>query len=184
MTAETPRRAAWIVAPVAVVLALLLLLLATRARGPDRDTGVVSPGRLAPAIVGETLDGTVFDLDDQRGRFVVVNFFSTTCVPCIREHPELVSFHEAYAPSGFAEVVSVAFDDSASNVAGFFEANGGDWPVIARDTGPFAVAYGVALVPESVVVADNGEVVDKLIGGVTRARIENLIAAHIEESRT
>lgn len=172
----------WIVAPVAVVLALLLLLFATREPGPDRDTGVVAAGGLAPTIVGETLDGDAFDLDDQRGRFVVVNFFSTTCVPCIREHPELVSFHEAYAPSGFAEVVSVAFDDSASNVAEFFEANGGDWPVIARDTGSVAVAYGVALVPESVVVADNGEVVDKLIGGVTRARIENVIGSYIGES--
>ena len=182
MTASTPRRAVWIVTPVAVVLALLILLFATRERGPNRDTGVVAAGGLAPSIVGETLDGDVFDLDDQRGRFVVVNFFSTTCVPCIREHPELVSFHEAYAPSGFAEIVSVAFDDSASNVAGFFEANGGDWPVIARDTGSIAVAYGVALVPESVVVADNGEVVDKLIGGVTRARIENVIGAYIEES--
>ncbi len=183
MTADTPRRAVWIVAPVAVVLLLLLLLFATRETGPNRNTGVVDRGRLAPSIVGETVDGGVFDLDDQRGRFVVVNFFSTTCVPCIREHPELVSFHEAYAPSGFAEVVSVAFDDSASNVAGFFEANGGDWPVIARDTGSIAVAYGVALVPESVIVADNGEVVDKLIGGVTRAQIENVIGAYIEESR-
>lgn len=183
MTVESPRRAVWIVTPVAVVLLLLLLLFATRERGSSRDTGVVGVGGLAPSIVAETLDGEVFDLDDESGRFVVVNFFSTTCVPCIREHPELVSFHEAYEPSGFAQVVSVAFDDSASNVASFFEANGGDWPVIACDTGPIAVAYGVALVPESVIVDNNGEVVDKLVGGVTRARIENVIRAHIEESQ-
>ena len=182
MSAETPRRALWIVAPVAVVMMLLFLLLATREPGTERDNAVVGKGQLAPSIVGPTVAGGEFDLDDQRGRFVVINFFSTTCVPCIREHPELIDFHEAYAPTGFAEVVSVAFDDSASNVAEFFEANGGDWPVIARDTGSFAVAYGVALVPESVIVADNGEVIDKLIGGVTRTQIENVIAVHIEES--
>lgn len=182
MTAEAPRRAVWIVAPVGVVMLLLVLLFATRESGPGGAGAVIGKGQLAPAIVGTTVAGSEFDLDDQRGRFVVVNFFSTTCVPCIREHPELVSFHEAYAPTGFAEVLSVAFDDSAANVAGFFEANGGDWPVIASDTGSIAVAYGVALVPESVIVADNGEVIDKLIGGVTRSQIESVIAAYIEES--
>ena len=182
MSAETPRRAVWIVAPIAVVMMLLFLLFATRDPGTTSDSAVIGKGQLAPAIIGPTIAGGEFDLDDQRGRFVVINFFSTTCVPCIREHPELVSFHEAYAPTGFAEVVSVAFDDSATNVAAFFESNGGDWPVIARDTGSIAVAYGVPLVPESVIVADNGEVIDKLIGGVTRAQIENVIGAYIEES--
>ena len=182
-TSEPPRRAVWIVTPVAVVMLLLLLLFATRDSGTGSGTAVINKGRLAPAIIGPTIAGDEFNLDDQRGRFVVVNFFSTTCVPCIREHPELVSFHEAHAPTGFAEIVSVAFDDSAANVAAFFESNGGDWPVLAADTGPIAVAYGVALVPESVIVADNGAVIDKLIGGVTRSQIENVIAAYLEESR-
>ncbi|MDE0067156.1 MAG: TlpA disulfide reductase family protein [Acidimicrobiaceae bacterium] len=182
MTAVPPRRAVWIVTPVAVVMLLLLLLFATRDSGTGSGSAAINKGGLAPAIIGPTIDGGEFDLDDQRGRFVVVNFFSTTCVPCIREHPELVSFHEAHAPTGFAEVVSVAFDDSAANVAAFFDSNGGDWPVLAGDTGSTAVAYGVPLVPESVIVADNGEVIDKLIGGVTRSQIENAIAAY-QESR-
>lgn len=183
MTAESPRRAVWIVTPVAVVMLLLLLLFATRDPGTSSNSAVIGKGRLAPAIIGPTIAGGEFDLDDQRGRFVVVNFFSTTCVPCIREHPELVGFHEAHAPTGFAEVVSVAFDDSAANVAAFFESNGGDWPVLVSNTGSIAVAYGVPLVPESVIVADNGEVIDKLIGGVTRSQIETVISAYIEESQ-
>ena len=39
----------------------------------------------APLISGPTVDGAGFDLDAERGRWVVVNFFSTTCIPCIEE---------------------------------------------------------------------------------------------------
>ena len=71
-------------------------------------------GQLAPSIVGTTVDGDEFDLDDHRGEFVIVNFFQTTCIPCRQEHPELVAFQEAYGPAGFATIVSVAFDDEPS----------------------------------------------------------------------
>jgi cytochrome c biogenesis protein CcmG/thiol:disulfide interchange protein DsbE len=154
---------------------LFIVLLATRDRG---DTGFASfnlEGKVAPAIVGTTIDGDTFDLDDYRGGFVVVNFFQTTCVPCRQEHPELVAFHETYAPSGFATVVSVAFDDRPSNIREFFEEFGGDWPVLATDTGSIAVSYGVPLVPESVLVAPDGEVITKLVGGIRMADLESVI---------
>lgn len=168
--------AAWVAAAVGVVLLAFFVLLATR---DANETGVPSidlDGELAPPIVGITLDGERFDLDDMRGQFVVVNFFQTTCVPCRVEHPELVSFHDAYAEQGIASVVSVAFDDNPERIRDFFAEFGGDWPVIADDTGPMAVDYGVPLVPESAIVAPTGEIVTKLIGGVTRAQLESIIA--------
>ncbi|GJM37132.1 MAG: hypothetical protein DHS20C19_04990 [Acidimicrobiales bacterium] len=175
--ASTPGGIAlWIVLPIGVLMLAFIVLLATRDTNETGLTIVDLDGELAPPIVGTTIDGDAFDLDDLRGQFVVVNFFQTTCVPCIREHPELISFHEAYAASETATVVSVAFDDQPANIREFFEDFGGDWPVIAEDTGPMAVDYGVALVPESAIVAPTGEVIEKLIGGVTRAQIEQVIA--------
>lgn len=174
------RRAVWIVAPVAVMMLLFIVLLATRDRDEAGFASFNLEGEVAPAIVGTTLDGEAFDLDDHRGGFVVVNFFQTTCIPCRQEHPELVAFQEAYAPSGFATIVSVAFDDSPSNIRDFFAEFGGDWPVIATDTGPIAVAYGVPLVPESVLIAPDGEVITKLAGGVRKADLEAIIQAYQE----
>lgn len=176
-TAPPRRTAVWIVLPLAVVMAGFILLLATRDSG---DTGFESfnlEGEVAPAIVGTTLDGAEFDLDDHRGSFVVVNFFQTTCIPCRQEHPELVAFQEAYGPSGFATIVSVAFDDQPNNIREFFAQFGGDWPVLASDTGPLAVAYGVPLVPESILIAPTGEVITKLEGGVRMADLEAVIGS-------
>ncbi len=147
---------------------------------PQRGTliGRSAVGKPAPPIAGMTLAGDVFDLDDQRGRWVVVNFFATWCAGCIQEHPELVAFSERHA-AGDAIVVTVAFDDSPEAVRGFFERAGGDWAVLAGDVGSVPVNYGVTAVPETYLVSPAGYVVDKLVGasGVTADRLDARIAA-------
>ncbi len=171
-----PNRLAFMAAVgVGTVLVVLIAVLATS----DTDDGFGrSPliSQPAPIISGETIDGAMFDLDDERGRWVVVNFFSTTCVPCIQEHPELIAFDEAHAPTGDASVVSIAFSDRASNVRTFFEENGGDWSVLVEDVGQYAITYGVAAVPETYLVAPSGIITSKFIGGVTQVDIEAEIA--------
>lgn len=181
-SAGAPRRTAvWIVLPIAVAMVLLIVLLASGDPASERAQNSTAIGQVTPLIEGEDLDGQWFSIDDHVGKWVVVNFFSTTCVPCIVEHPELVAFAQRRAVTGDAIVVSVAFDDSAANVREFFLENGGNWPVITGDTGSVAVDFGVTAVPESYLVAPTGIVVDKLIGGVTAdqidARIERLLAA-------
>ncbi len=45
-----------------------------------------------------------------RGKVVVVDFWSDTCIPCKREFPNLVRMHATY-PSGSFAAVSVSLDD-------------------------------------------------------------------------
>ncbi|HJL88765.1 MAG TPA: TlpA disulfide reductase family protein [Acidimicrobiales bacterium] len=160
---------------VGLVGAVLIGVLATRQAGPDR-VSMHLVGQVAPPIVGTTIDGEVWNLDDQRGRFVVANFFSTTCVPCIREHPELVVFADAHAEADDVRIVSVAFDDSPTEVEVFFRQNGGGWPVLAEDTGRVAVDWGVVAVPESYLVSPSGHVAAKVVGGIEAADLESLLA--------
>ncbi len=158
---------------VAVVLGLFVWLLAT-SRSDDK---VSSPllGLLAPAVTGEGFRGERFDLDAERGNWVLVNFFSTTCIPCQIEHPELVELERRYATSGALKIVSVTFEDKASAVQAFFEQKGGTWPVLLTDTGRIAISYGVTAVPESYLVAPDGTVVRKIIGGITADDIATII---------
>ena len=72
-------------------------------------------------------------------------------------------------------MVSIAFSDRASNVEDFFERNGGDWSVMVEDVGQYAITYGVAAVPETFLVAPNGIITSKFLGGITQADIENEI---------
>ena len=160
---------------VGVVMVVFVGLLATRDTGP-RDTPSPLLGRPAPAVVGETMDGGSFDLDELRGRWVLVNFFATWCPPCIVEHPELVRWHETHAEAGDVEIVSVAFQDSATEVEEFFLEYGGEWPVLPEGLSGAAVSWGVVALPESFLVSPQGVVVHKFTGGVTFAALESILS--------
>jgi cytochrome c biogenesis protein CcmG, thiol:disulfide interchange protein DsbE len=175
------RLAAWVAAPVLVVMLGFIVVLGTSEPAADRETGSPLLGRQAPPIEGRTVDGSTFDLADHSGGFVLVNMFATWCTPCIREHPELVEFQRRHPDD--ATVVSVVFDDSEDNVRRFFEENGGDWPVVTDPDGRIALSYAVARVPESYLIAPDGTVVTKLAGGVTADGLDRLLTQAREALR-
>lgn len=172
-------RSAIIAGIVAVALAALIALFATSSPGGGGEPGAGSAsavvGKLAPKLSATTLDGTAFDLDKLRGKWVLVNFFATWCPPCVAEHPQLVKFSQETA--GRAEVVSVPFDDTPDKIREFFAENGGSWPVLGGDTGDAAIDFGVVKLPESFLVDPQGKVVAKIAGGVTAADLERRIGA-------
>ncbi len=170
------RVAALITVPIALVLVVFVVILATRDPASDREVESPLLGQLAPRIEGtNVLTGRPFDSATFDRRWLLVNFFATWCVPCVQEHPELVAFQRGQAEAGEANVVSVVFDDQPDAVERFFARNGGDWPVVLTDDTVVA-QWGVAGVPESYLVDPGGIVRAKLVGGVTAAGLDRLVA--------
>ena len=162
---------------VAVVLAVFVVVLATREPSQDRRADSPLVGEVAPPVQGTSLTtGEPFDLDSLRGQWVVVNFFATWCVPCRVEHPELLSFSRRHQQIGDASVVSVVFDDDPGEVQQYFEDNDSTWPVIDGTGTGVILDYAVAAVPESFIISPSGYVVAKVTGGVTSVGLDQLIA--------
>jgi cytochrome c biogenesis protein CcmG/thiol:disulfide interchange protein DsbE len=164
---------------VAVVVAVLFFVFA----GADPRTSDTADtpllGKAAPNITGDTLDGGTFDLSRRRGSWVVLNFFQSECVPCKREHPELVQFAEQQAALGTAgaELYTIATPpDSDDAVRDFFATyGGGDWTVVRDYDGEVMVDYGVSKVPETWIIDPNGVVRLRLISEVSAAGLSNAI---------
>ncbi|MEM9041294.1 MAG: TlpA disulfide reductase family protein, partial [Actinomycetota bacterium] len=103
---------------VAVVMIGLLVVLVGAEPGESNEGTSPLIGRPAPEAVGELDDGRPFDLSRRRGSWVVLNFFASNCIPCIREHPELIEFVDQQRDLGSegAEFYSVVFGDTRSRV--------------------------------------------------------------------
>jgi thiol-disulfide isomerase/thioredoxin len=170
------KRAPYIAGAVAVVVALLVALFALSPSDDERPEAAPLVGRVAPAIDATSTTGQRFRLDDQRGSWVLVNFFATWCAPCKAELPELAAFAAENAPQ--ASVVSVAFDKTESRkvVTSFFSGTDGTWPVITKGGSTLAIDWGVIKLPESYLVAPTGKVVLKVNGGVRADELESYIA--------
>mgnify|MGYP003311072359 CR=1 FL=1 len=61
----------------------------------------------------------------------MLNFFTSTCIPCRNEHPELIEFvdHQRSLGVNGAEFYTIVQNDDPADVAAFFDEFGGDWPV-------------------------------------------------------
>ncbi len=166
------RRGLWIAVAVGVPVALLITVLATRQPAQTRIGDSPLVGKPAPAVEATTVDGEQFRLSDTRGRWVLVNFFATWCVPCRLEHGDLIGISQR----GDAAVVGVVYNDSVQAVKEFRADEGGDWPMVDDPRGRIALGFGVAGVPESYLIDPEGRIVAKVLGGIRAADFERLLA--------
>ena len=165
------RVAPFLALAIALVLAGLVVVLASAKTSRPDSAATPLLGQPVPTQAkATTLDGSPFSLADRKGTWLAINFFSTTCVPCVQEHSELVRFADAQAQlpaDQRTELISVIYNDSVSNVRSFFaERGGGTWPVVNDDKLQIAVAFGVAKVPETWLVDPNGVIRRRLISTI------------------
>lgn len=157
-----------VVAALAVVAGLLFWILLVA--GGDRAPSAVTPllDQPAPAAVGTFDDGTPFELSRRKGSWVVLNFFTHNCVPCIQEHPELIKFVDQQRSLGVqgAEFYSIVQTSTRAEVEAYFAEHGGDWPVVYDDDYDFQIEFGVVQVPETWIIDPNGVVRGRWIGEV------------------
>jgi thiol-disulfide isomerase/thioredoxin len=88
----------------------------------------------APAAAAFDLtdtSGKAHRLADYKGRWVVVNFWATWCVPCIQEIPEIAAFHRDHRD---VVVIGVAIDaEDAAKTRAFAKKVGHDFPLVLSD---------------------------------------------------
>jgi len=104
------------------------------------------------------LDGREVDLAKLTGKVVLVEFWSTTCGPCIAEMPTVKAVYEKFHDRGF-EVVAVSLDDKEIALRRFIKEKKLPWPQHFDGKGwenQFAVRYGIFSIPTMWLVDKRG----------------------------
>ena len=127
------------------------------------------------------LAGKQQSLSQYRGKVVLVNFWATSCVPCVAEMPKLVEAWRRYAPRGF-ETVAVAMNyDPPNAVAEFAQRHALPFRVALDADGAVAAAFGhVSVTPTTYLLDRQGRIVTRYVGEPNwtdfRTRVERALA--------
>lgn len=121
------------------------------------DTKVMEE-QVAPNFTLQTLDGETVRLSELRGKPVVINFWSTWCVPCRQEHPVLQKAPDLYPEVTF---VGIVYQDEARKAKAYLKRDPVKYDQLMDPDGKVAIAYGVTGVPETYFVSPEGRIVRK-----------------------
>lgn len=118
-------------------------------------------GSAAPSWKLPLADGTGDYLGSEElvGKVVVVDFWSTTCPPCLREMDELKSLFKQWNASQVAIVGIATGGESVGEIERFREERGVEYPLVV-DNGAVSAAYRVATLPTLYIIDAGGKIVD------------------------
>lgn len=137
---------------------------------------------LALPVLGS--DDEEISLADYRGQPVVVNFWSSTCVPCIEEMPDFQAVHESLGDQvAFVGVNSNDVDEAAERMA---ETTGVTYDLIRDRESELVRALEVTNLPTTFLVDADGTIVDVARRQVSSERLcekinQSLLNRSLEE---
>jgi thiol-disulfide isomerase/thioredoxin len=127
-----------------------------------------------PTLAVDTIDGGRFDLANERGKWVVVNYWATWCSPCIKEIPDLTAFDAARED---VRVIGLAFEEiERADLDAFLNKHPAGYPIAMVDVydppKDFDVPRGL---PTTYLVDPQGRLAERFIGPVTSAQLARAI---------
>tara|TARA_B100000749_G_C18197677_1_gene370614 strand:- start:25 stop:603 length:579 start_codon:yes stop_codon:yes gene_type:complete len=137
----------------------------------DAERKLLKSLRITPAtiwieahnFVGVLPDGKTVQLEDYQGRFVLLNFWATWCLPCLKEMPE---FEKAFQEMGEEKLVvlAVGMGEDTGKISKFAKKYGFTFPLLADPDMEITRLYGVKNIPVTYLIDPEGVILGRALG--------------------
>lgn len=171
-------------------LAIIFLLIVTLAaaygyrkytqRDPTFTKGMV--GKPAPKFNLPSSKGGQINLEDYKGKLVLLNFWASWCPPCRAEMPGFIKLQEEYKDKPF-NIIGAALEDKRS-ADKYADEIGVNYPyaygleVIQKKTEAFGNLDGA--LPYSVLIGPDQKIISVYYGFISEEKLKKMIDANIK----
>ncbi len=115
------------------------------------------------------VDGQGYRFSDFSGKYQVINYWATWCAPCIKEIPELIALDESHDN---VVVFGVNFDSpEGAEAVAQIEKMKITFPVYRDDPYELLGIEQPQVLPTTVIIGPDGNVIDTLVGPQTEASL-------------
>ncbi len=130
------------------------------------------PGNKAIDFTQADTSGNKISLSSFRGKYVLIDFWSSWCVPCRAENPALRAMYAKYKSKGF-EIIGVSLDGGRKPWVRAIVADSLPWTQVS-DLKVFgnevAKMYGITAIPRNLLIDREGKIVSKNLRGLALER--------------
>ncbi len=140
-------------------------------------------GNLLPDFSTDLLNGGAFRLSEKRGKVVLLNFWGTTCAPCIEEMPYFEQLKTTYPD---AEILAIHATAGARKARDFIAGKGWDHLDFATDSkekGIMKLLNISEALPTTVILNPQGVVTYNAQAPLTYEKLEALYKKALEDER-
>jgi thiol-disulfide isomerase/thioredoxin len=123
-----------------------------------RPEGFLS-GTYLPKTKIQTIDNKDFDFEEHIGKYVLIDFWGSWCVPCIKLIPRIAEVNAKYKTKGLV-LVSVAYDDNLSKLKELIESKQMNWIhlIQSKNNSEFVDKLKVSSFPTLMLVDPSGKI--------------------------
>jgi len=120
-------------------------------------------GQPAPEFEAYTPANKTVKLSDYRGKYVLVDFWASWCMPCRKENPNLVRIYNTYKGKGF-DILGVSLDNNPGSWMRAIEEDKLTWTNVSdlkAWSSDLIINYRIKAIPSSVVLDPQGKIIAK-----------------------
>ncbi|MCX8070758.1 MAG: TlpA family protein disulfide reductase [Thermodesulfovibrionales bacterium] len=122
-------------------------------------------GDQIPSIKMQDINGKEWNLDNLKGKVMIINFWATWCDTCKTEKPYFIKLMEGLKDKTDIVFLTVLYNDDKHNALDYMEKNRYDFPVLIDSKGVASI-FGVLGVPETIVIDKKARFAQRLVGPV------------------